>query len=193
MASNWQNIVVQEGQSLFDIALQHYGNAEAVIDLVRDNGLQGITQQLQAGQLLLINTASERYNKAIVNYYRANGCLPATQQGVPFEERIPINIISGRPNWTYDSTTGQWTNLFYDNYLTITGAFSNYDSIRLYLTIDTPCLISIITYDVYYLYYGITNNLQLDIDTSVLTNNTLRISLMYMTGNNSGLLYIIKS
>ena len=86
MASNWQIIVVQEGQSLFDIALQHYGNAEAVIDLVSDNGLQGITQQLQAGQLLMVITASERYNKAIVNYYRANGCLPATQQGVLYNQ-----------------------------------------------------------------------------------------------------------
>ena len=134
MVNNWKNIVVQEGQSLFDIALQHYGNAEAVIDLVRDNGLQGVTQQLHAGQLLKINTDSTRYNKAAVNYYRANNCLPATQQGVSFEEVLSLTIVSSYQPFSYDDNSHTYINNTYANYLQIYFAQTNVHRIRFEFT-----------------------------------------------------------
>jgi len=149
MASNWQNIVVQEGQSLFDIALQHYGNAEAVIDLVRDNGLQGITQQLQAGQLLMVNTASERYNKAIVNYYHANGCLPATQQGVSFEEVLSLTIVPSFQPFSYNGHTYSTGTI---NFLRIFLDFTGVKNLRFEFTSDSEIdfYISITLSPIYY-------------------------------------------
>jgi hypothetical protein len=134
MANNWQNIVVQEGQSLYDIALQHYGNAEAVIDLVRDNGLQGVTQQLQAGRVLQVNTASDKYNKAIVNYYKANNVLPATQQGVSFEEVLSLTIIPSYQQFSYDDITHTYINNTDANYLQIQFNQNNVHQIKFEFT-----------------------------------------------------------
>jgi len=142
MASNWQNIVVQEGQSLFDIALQHYGNAEAVIDLVSDNGLQGVTQQLQAGQVLKVNTASERYNKAIVNYYRANGYLPATQQGVSFEEVLSLTIVPSFQPFSYNDNSHTYSTGTM-NFLRIFLDFTGVKNLRFEFTSDSEIDFSI--------------------------------------------------
>ena len=43
-------IVVQPGQSLLDIAVQHYGSLEGVYDLVRRNRLNGLVGNLEACQ-----------------------------------------------------------------------------------------------------------------------------------------------
>ena len=45
-------IIVKPGQSLFDVALQHYGSVEGVFDLVRRNQLNGITDNVYAGDEL---------------------------------------------------------------------------------------------------------------------------------------------
>lgn len=134
MVSNWQNIVVQEGQSLYDIALQHYGNAEAIIDLVRDNGLQGVTQPLQAGQVIKINTASDKYNKTVVNYYKANNVVPATQRGVSFEEVLSLTIIPSYQPFNYDDISHTYINNTYANYLQIQFDQNNVHQIKFEFT-----------------------------------------------------------
>ena len=55
-------ITVQPGQPLFDVALQHYGSLEGVFDIVRRNRLNGITENLYAGEELeaLIAAAPEK-------------------------------------------------------------------------------------------------------------------------------------
>ena len=48
-------ITVQPGQSLFDVALQHYGSLEGVFDIVRRNQLNGITENVYAGEQLEVS------------------------------------------------------------------------------------------------------------------------------------------
>lgn len=186
MASNWQNITVQEGQSLYDIALQHYGNAEAVIDLVRDNGLQGVTQQLQGGQLLAINTDSMRYNKAVVNYYRANNCLPATQQGVTFEEVLPLNIVADYQPFTYNDYNHTYIIGTYANYLRLYFDTNNVRRVRLELTSDASIdFLITVSYDAEsFKVYGRALSITMDIDQG--SPNYIGMGIMYnplpMTG-----------
>jgi len=140
MASNWQNIIVQEGQSLYDIALQHYGNAEAIIDLVRDNNLNGVTDILQAGQVLKINTASDKYNKAIVSYYNAHNIVPATQSGTnnnPKEEILPLNIIAYYPQYfVYNSNDHTYVNTVWINALYIYADYNRCKILKIEFTSD---------------------------------------------------------
>jgi hypothetical protein len=49
-----RSIVAKYGQSLFDIALEYYGNIQGVFWLVEDNELNGITDNVFDGDLLLI-------------------------------------------------------------------------------------------------------------------------------------------
>lgn len=46
-------ITVQSGQTLMDIAVQHYGSANALIELASDNGLL-LSDEVQPGQTLKI-------------------------------------------------------------------------------------------------------------------------------------------
>ena len=45
-------IIVQPGQSLFDIAVKYYGSVEGVFDILRRNKLKGITDNVYAGDEL---------------------------------------------------------------------------------------------------------------------------------------------
>jgi hypothetical protein len=59
--------IVTEGQSIYDVALQEYGSAEAVFDLLKDNNLT-LDTTLVAGQELSINEAHQ-VKKAVVQFY----------------------------------------------------------------------------------------------------------------------------
>ncbi|NDV45513.1 LysM domain-containing protein [Paludibacter sp. 221] len=78
-------ITVQQGQTLFDIAVQHCGDAQAVIPIAQANDIS-ITGELVAGTSLAI---PEPLNKRIVNYYKINNIVPATAiTGTPGDSRI---------------------------------------------------------------------------------------------------------
>lgn len=193
MASNWQNIVVQEGQSLYDIALQHYGNAEAVIDLVRDNGLQGVTQQLHAGQLLKINTDSTRYNKAVVNYYRANNCLPATQQGVSFEEVLSLTIMPSYQPFNYDDNSHTYTNSTSANYLQIHFDQTNVHRIRFEFTSNSSYdfLIAVYFFPILNInFYG--RGYTTIIDITQAQSNYIGLAMVYCPTPMTGMIKITK-
>jgi hypothetical protein len=49
-----RSITAKYGQSLFDIALEYYGNIQGVFWLVEDNELNGITDNVFEGDPLLI-------------------------------------------------------------------------------------------------------------------------------------------
>ena len=76
----YDNIVIQQGQCLMDIALQYYGTADpqALIALMQDNALDSVTTKLTAGQTLQIRNNAEFAITKIANYYRANNINPAT-------------------------------------------------------------------------------------------------------------------
>lgn len=62
-------VTVREGQSIWDIALQHYGNASGVFSLLEDNGLT-LDSTLTAGQTLTIRGG---VTDTAAGYFRARG------------------------------------------------------------------------------------------------------------------------
>ena len=71
-----QLIKVKEGQSVFDIALQTCGDVQAAVSIAHQNKI-GITDELQAGQELLIPTDAP-VNVDVLSYYKKNNIEPAT-------------------------------------------------------------------------------------------------------------------
>jgi hypothetical protein len=48
-------VEVQYGQNIWDIAMQEYGEADAVIHILRVNNFDTLDKELEAGQMLLID------------------------------------------------------------------------------------------------------------------------------------------
>lgn len=84
-------VLVQQGQSLLDIALQTTGSAEAAFDLALKNGLS-ITDDLSAGDELL---TTDLFNKHIKSYYDNRNIKPATAL---------TEELSGIFDYTFDYT-----------------------------------------------------------------------------------------
>lgn len=64
-----RDITVKPNQSLFDIAIQEYGNIEGVFHLVEDNeSLTGITDNVFAGEVLKVR--DNAINKRMVEFLR---------------------------------------------------------------------------------------------------------------------------
>lgn len=80
-------LIVSEGQSLADVAVQVYGELAAVFGLADDNGLL-ITDRLAAGQVLIIDPARVQ-NAQVTAYLSAravvvnNGALSIEQAPDP--------------------------------------------------------------------------------------------------------------
>lgn len=68
-------VIVQQRQSLSDIALQVYGDVSGVIAIARANGLS-VTPDLVTGQVL--QCPDVVYDNYLQNYVRRNGIKPAT-------------------------------------------------------------------------------------------------------------------
>ena len=69
-----KTIIVQSGQSLWDIAVQYCGSAEAALEIAALNGLLP-TSQPKTGEQLIIPNAE---NKTVVRYYEEHGLVPAS-------------------------------------------------------------------------------------------------------------------
>lgn len=67
-------IIVLDGQSLVDVAIQWSGSAQAVFDLAVLNNVS-ITDQLSAGDMLL---KALPHNQRIADYYKTKGLTPST-------------------------------------------------------------------------------------------------------------------
>jgi len=51
-----RTITVRDGQSIYDIAMQYYGDTSAALKVVQDNNLTNLNAQLFGGQTLQIDT-----------------------------------------------------------------------------------------------------------------------------------------
>ena len=67
-------ITVVLGQTIFDVAIQHCGNANAAFQIAALNELS-LTDDLTPGQSLQI---PDVMNIAVVKYYKLNSLIPAT-------------------------------------------------------------------------------------------------------------------
>lgn len=76
----------QENQTLFDIALQEYGTAEAAFELSRTNNIS-ISDIIPAGtEIMLPENATN--NKQILSFYKSNNIQPATGTNQNFNKFI---------------------------------------------------------------------------------------------------------
>lgn len=78
------SIIVQPGQQLPDIALQHCGALEAMADVALLNSLS-LTADLVAGAVL---TVPDAMDKRVVKYLADGGPVPATGELVTIGEGI---------------------------------------------------------------------------------------------------------
>lgn len=69
------NITAADRQTLLDIALQQYGNAEAAMDLAIAND-KSISQDISAGESITLPETLQ--NRRMVKYYDINSIMPAT-------------------------------------------------------------------------------------------------------------------
>ncbi|WP_136464950.1 hypothetical protein [Flagellimonas onchidii] len=69
--------IILDRQSIFDIALQNYGNITAVFDMAFANGLS-ITEELAAGQTILIGENGDLNEPDVLGFYKAHNIKPAT-------------------------------------------------------------------------------------------------------------------
>ncbi|WP_010664942.1 hypothetical protein [Marinilabilia salmonicolor] len=67
-------VKIVEGQSLFDIAIQKLGSAEAALELAVLNGLS-LTDELTTGETLQLPGV---VNKAVAGYFKGKNIIPAT-------------------------------------------------------------------------------------------------------------------
>lgn len=80
------NKVVLSGQSIWDIALQEFGDLEYTFNIVDDNSLN-FNSKLQSGQNITINN-SNLGNNDIKNFYKFSGKLLNNAQS----EAMPPNV-----------------------------------------------------------------------------------------------------
>ncbi|MDR3326900.1 MAG: LysM domain-containing protein [Prevotellaceae bacterium] len=88
------NITALNNQSLFDIAIQEFGSADAAFDIALANDIS-ITQTLETGRVLQLPTAIERFNRPIADYYKNRRLSPATASDTN-------NLPTGIGFWTID-------------------------------------------------------------------------------------------
>lgn len=71
-------VVVRDGQTLADVAIQEYGALEAVVQLAFDNSMS-VSDVPQAGTALRLH--EKTYSRVMRDYCRARGVQPATLRG----------------------------------------------------------------------------------------------------------------
>jgi len=62
-------------QSLFDVALQHLGDAQKALDLAVLNG-RSLTDDLEPGEVIIFDETQK--NRQMTQYYSVNALQPAT-------------------------------------------------------------------------------------------------------------------
>lgn len=77
-------ITIQEGQTLFDIAILHYGDVEGLFLFIDDNNISTVNFNLSVGEKYKIVSAP--INKEVVDYYKSNGMV-VTSGFNPFNSR----------------------------------------------------------------------------------------------------------
>ncbi len=101
-----RTITTLDRQTLFDIALQAYGRAEAAYDIALANDL--VLSDTPAPGTILMLPNVERTDKAVVDYYALNGITPATAasqeevdnlnpEGIAYwyiKEPVPVFVVN---------------------------------------------------------------------------------------------------
>lgn len=84
-------VIVLNGQSIFDIAVQYTGESYTAYDIAKANNMS-VTDELETGQHIVV-PESLVVNQQIVDYYTGNDIKPAT--ATPIIERFIFLRIFG--------------------------------------------------------------------------------------------------
>lgn len=68
-------MIIEQGQCLMDFAIQHCGSATAIVAIAMLNNIS-VTEDVAAGTDLLLPPV---VNQQVVNYFKTNNLIPATQ------------------------------------------------------------------------------------------------------------------
>lgn len=82
--------VVQQGQSILDVALQQCGNIEAIFEMAALNSIS-VTDDLPAGNSLVMPEAKDG---KVVSYYSVNRVTPATAVTLDEINQHPVGGIN---------------------------------------------------------------------------------------------------
>jgi len=66
-----RQVIVQQGQTIVDIALQEYGSVEGLFAFLEANQTLDLDSELEPGQKVLVRE-EDVVNSDIVNYYQRN-------------------------------------------------------------------------------------------------------------------------
>ncbi|WP_367867903.1 hypothetical protein [Pedobacter sp. WC2423] len=80
--------VVDQGQSLLDVALQHCGDVSVIFDIAVLNGVS-VTEKLKPGTVLILPEVSDA---GMVRYFFQNNFIPATDTGSVKAIELPEGI-----------------------------------------------------------------------------------------------------
>ena len=104
-----KSIKIIDGQSIFDVAKQEYGNIECVWQLVKDNpGIGSINTTLVPGSIINIQKDKSKvpgYNKEVQQYLFSRGAVPATDYPEP---TFPLaNVVGWYKAWEPYNTSDE--------------------------------------------------------------------------------------
>ena len=98
-----KTIIAENGQTIFDIAMQEMGSIEGVFDILENNAFLRLDMAIAAGTRVLV--PDKVINSGVVDYYTRNNIKPASGLG----EEININqndMINITQNVAYDLSAG---------------------------------------------------------------------------------------
>lgn len=90
--SEYYDITVEQGQDIFDIAIQEYGGVDALFVVLEDNASIDLTTELQAGDVLSIRrepASTLISDPQSLAWFRARQ-VRVRNQGLAGEAEIPI-------------------------------------------------------------------------------------------------------
>ena len=82
--------VVQQGQSILDVAIQQCGSVESILDMAALNSIS-VTDDLNAGASLVMPDAKDG---KVVSYYSVNRVTPATAVTLDEINQHPVGGIN---------------------------------------------------------------------------------------------------
>ncbi|EKT3957701.1 hypothetical protein NTJ28_001688 [Flavobacterium psychrophilum] len=84
-------ITITKNQSLFDVAIQEFGSALAVVDLALSNNLN-VTDLLVPGQKIIIEKSVYK-DKDVIDFFRNKNQLIATSYPAQIDVEVPNYLL----------------------------------------------------------------------------------------------------
>ncbi len=88
-----KEVIIEKGQTLYELSVQHYGSVEGLFLLMNDNNISSVNHSLQVGDKLKIK--SEAIDQSIVDYYTKNSIVVNSGFNTPIITGVTRAFSSG--------------------------------------------------------------------------------------------------